>query len=995
MKRLSLFLVFLFLFPLSIQAGPFGFLGGSKEAKDISVTDEFANSSSTTVQDVLDDLDAAISGGGATTLKDLVAQSPLIGGENDVLVGEDSDVVIGIQDAAADGSTKGAAAFNSTRFSASSGVIDIASVSGITGADEDDVTDDNVESMTTAGDSGTAPVSDGAGNIVMTDIATQSELDAAGGTDDQTGTEVSFADSNDDFTATSVGAAIEELISDNADGPNSADSKVDWTQLANVPAGFADGTDDGGTGGSPGGSDTQLQYNNSGSFGGIGSVIYDNTNLELADDFRLALGTDADWLFGYEEADEDGLVFQTSATSSSNIGYSMFGISVDTGNSGMTSNQKVFQIGKGAQDAGDANYEELLGLDEDGDLTVGNSLTVAGPVNFTGEVISDAEVADDITISASGSVADGAIPSTIARDTELPTVSDVAYDATSWDGNIDAASKNSIRDKIESLAGGHDAVTLATDADAILGLNTQEINLDTQSANTVFAGPSNGADADPTFRALVADDLPSLSASFLSDVSLTTPSDGDLFQYNGTTSEWEPVSTLDNITFGGFTPNEILLSNASGEATSGTDLPSGTTLDGAAIQTGTDDDQPDAADNIAGIAFADINAGDTYTNYGGVDDDTLNELFGAIDSSWPAGTGAPTDAPYITSAADATLSNETVLTDEASLYGLLSDVTDFVQTSELSYYTDSDVDAHLSGGAGIGYSAGTISNTDTGSDAVTSHESTYDHSSYAVLTDEASLYTYLSDVSDFVQPGELDYFTGTDITGSEAAFDGWDKDTSDDFDGAVSSLSGTLSDLETVTGVSFQTGTDDTGTDDQTAAEVTYDNTDSGLSATDVKAAVDEVDGRVDTLESKSVSNTPSDGSFDPVSTIEGTAGEALSFGDVVFSANNSGSHNWYAYEATTATDGHAFARGIVVESGGISSSATGTIMLEGTIQSTGWSMTSNQDEGSQVYASDTAAGGILTTAPADTDDIMQILGFVLEEDIIYFNPDYTTVVVP
>lgn len=50
-----------------------------------------------------------------------------------------------------------------------------------------------------------------------------------------------------------------------------------------------------------------------------------------------------------------------------------------------------------------------------------------------------------------------------------------------------------------------------------------------------------------------------------------------------------------------------------------------------------------------------------------------------------------------------------------------------------SLYTDSDVDTHLTGGTGISYSTGTITNTDTGSDAVTSHESTYNHTAY--LTD--------------------------------------------------------------------------------------------------------------------------------------------------------------------------------------------------------------------------------------------------------------------
>lgn len=57
------------------------------------------------------------------------------------------------------------------------------------------------------------------------------------------------------------------------------------------------------------------------------------------------------------------------------------------------------------------------------------------------------------------------------------------------------------------IGADHAPVTLAADADALLGLSGQEIGLDTQSANRVFAGPGSGAAADPTFRALVAADL--------------------------------------------------------------------------------------------------------------------------------------------------------------------------------------------------------------------------------------------------------------------------------------------------------------------------------------------------------------------------------------------------------------------------------------------------------------------------------------------------------
>jgi hypothetical protein len=36
----------------------------------------------------------------------------------------------------------------------------------------------------------------------------------------------------------------------------------------------------------------------------------------------------------------------------------------------------------------------------------------------------------------------------------IPTASDVAYDATTWDGNTDVPTKNAVRDKLESMSGG-------------------------------------------------------------------------------------------------------------------------------------------------------------------------------------------------------------------------------------------------------------------------------------------------------------------------------------------------------------------------------------------------------------------------------------------------------------------------------------------------------------------------------------------------------------
>lgn len=54
----------------------------------------------------------------------------------------------------------------------------------------------------------------------------------------------------------------------------------------------------------------------------------------------------------------------------------------------------------------------------------------------------------------------------------------------------------------------HAPVTLAADAQELLNLSTQEIGFVAKAANIVLAGPTTGAAADPTFRGLVAADVP-------------------------------------------------------------------------------------------------------------------------------------------------------------------------------------------------------------------------------------------------------------------------------------------------------------------------------------------------------------------------------------------------------------------------------------------------------------------------------------------------------
>jgi len=82
----------------------------------------------------------------------------------------------------------------------------------------------------------------------------------------------------------------------------------------------------------------------------------------------------------------------------------------------------------------------------------------------------------------------------------------------------------------------HAAVTLAASADAIMDLAGQALALETQTANTVLAGPTTGAAAAPDFRALVAADIPdaSLYQTAIAAVVLTAGDFVNIYNDGGT-----------------------------------------------------------------------------------------------------------------------------------------------------------------------------------------------------------------------------------------------------------------------------------------------------------------------------------------------------------------------------------------------------------------------------------------------------------------------------
>lgn len=165
---------------------------------------------------------------------------------------------------------------------------------------------------------------------------------------------------------------------------------------------------------------------------------------------------------------------------------------------------------------------QQIGLDTQVANRVFVGPTSGGAAVPTFRALVDADIPDTITIAETN------IDAAIARDSELPTQADFSVDdlitlsgvaegatnlgtftgTTISDSQTVKAALQDLETALEGTA-THDAVTLSTDANNnLLSLSTQEIGIDNQSANIVFAGPSSGGAAAPGFRALVDDDIP-------------------------------------------------------------------------------------------------------------------------------------------------------------------------------------------------------------------------------------------------------------------------------------------------------------------------------------------------------------------------------------------------------------------------------------------------------------------------------------------------------
>lgn len=115
------------------------------------------------------------------------------------------------------------------------------------------------------------------------------------------------------------------------------------------------------------------------------------------------------------------------------------------------------------------------------------------------------------------------------------------------------------------------------------------------------------------------------------------------------------------------------------------------------------------------------------------------------------------------------------------------------------------------------------------------------------------------------------------------------------------------------------------------------------------------------------------------------TYGESVTFGQLVYP--DATANEWKKALGTNAAVTHP-AMGIALEAKGDGES--GKMLLRGTIRDATYF--GSVAMGDILYLSDATAGSYVTTAPSGSGDIVQIVGFAIAANYIYFNPDYTYV---
>jgi hypothetical protein len=123
------------------------------------------------------------------------------------------------------------------------------------------------------------------------------------------------------------------------------------------------------------------------------------------------------------------------------------------------------------------------------------------------------------------------------------------------------------------------------------------------------------------------------------------------------------------------------------------------------------------------------------------------------------------------------------------------------------------------------------------------------------------------------------------------------------------------------------------------------------------------------------------DGKYCATEAEQVTAGTALAFGEVAYYAV--ADSKWEKTDADAEATSGPVKIGIVIEAA--AEDATATVMYKGKIREDDWNWAT---VGAPVYLDTATAGGMTLTAPSGTDDVVRVVGHVIDANQIWFDPD-------